>query len=102
MTKYVLDPVTEMVSVAKQSFGAGSLVEQEYQERFVRLDGVAAFAGQDKVVATIVGGLSLAGCYMVERERNGCVCDPAIGADRAVVPEQPLARFRIGNATGRL
>src|ERR1051325_4552855 len=87
----LLDPFREMVAVVKQEHSTGATGEQEGQERHVRLRGIAGGTGEDQVFRPVVRGLPLPGPDVVEGhviDRNG----PAtVGADRAVLREQPVA-----------
>src|ERR1043166_4488527 len=87
----LLDSFREMVPVVKQEYPARAPREQKGEERHVRLRGVAGGTGEDQVVRPVVRGLPLPGPDMVEGhviDRNG---PAAVGADRTVLREQPVA-----------
>jgi hypothetical protein len=68
VTQDVLDTFAQVISVPQESFGARSLREEKDEKGLVRLRRVTPFAGEDKIIATVVRRLPLAWRYMVERQ----------------------------------
>jgi hypothetical protein len=84
-----------MFSVPEQIFGANGTREEEGKDVLVRFLDVARGAGEDKVVAAIIGAFAFARRDVVEGDSLGADATPAVGAHRPVPPEQPLASVGI-------
>ena len=90
-----------MLPVPEQAGSTCSASEQKCQNRLVRFHLVAAAAGEDEVVAPVVGGLSPPWGHVIERHRIWLALALAVGAHRAVTLEQPAPGFRVGIAGRR-
>lgn len=86
----------QMFPVTEQIFGSSGAREEEGKNMLVRFLDVAGGAGEDEVVAAIVGALAFARRHVVEGDSLGADATPAVGAHRPVPPEQPLARVGVG------
>ncbi len=80
-----------MLPVVEQEDPPRSLLQKEGQERGVLLLGIAGCTGQYHVVRPVVSGLALPRRYVVQGDIAGDGFDPAIGANRAMLGDQPLA-----------
>ena len=91
----------QMGAVSDEVDGAGARAEQEGERRLVTLGRIAAWAGEDEVVAAIVRGLAAARRDVVERHHRGGEPRTAVGAHRAMLVEQPGARLDVRVSAGR-
>src|SRR5690606_10220352 len=82
-------PGAEVHAVAKHIRCAVAVAQQERQDRLVRLESVAALAGENQVVAPVVGALAPAGRNVVQRDHGLIVPEPAVRAHRAVLLDEP-------------
>ena len=86
---------------AAKKHGALAAAKQECQDRHVRLGAVALGASEHEVIATIVRTLPAPGCDVIERDGLGGNTAATIRADRAVLLNEPAARFSVsGTACG--
>jgi len=88
-----------MVAVVEEVDAAGSPRQQPRHERHVGLLAVALGTGEDQVVGPIVGRLASARPDMVQRDPISLRLYATIGADGAMLFEQPLAMLAVGPAT---
>ncbi len=94
-----LQRLGEVLSVVQEKHAAGASLHEKRDEGCVGLGRVAIAAGEDQVVGAVIGVLAAARTDVVERNRLRSRLDAAIGADRAVFGEEPLAMTGVG-ATG--
>src|SRR5690606_33039589 len=87
----VLDPVGKMLAVVQQEHATGAALRDESDERGVRLGGSGGLAGDDQVVRPVIGRLTLAGIDMVQRGTVLGNLDSTVGADGAILVNQPAA-----------
>jgi hypothetical protein len=90
-----------MLSVPEQILGASGTRKKEGKNVLVGFLDVAGGAGEDEVVAAIVGAFSFARRNVIERDSLRAYATPAIGADRPVPTKQPLACVGISVPAGR-
>jgi len=81
----------QMVAIPEQTCRAGAPGEQKCEDMLVGLLDVARRAGEHEVVAAIICGLPAARRDVVKSDRSHCDFPLAIGADRPVPVQQPLA-----------
>ncbi len=81
----------QMLTIPKQVFGAHRSREEERQNVLVCFLDVAGRAGEDQVVAAVVGAFALPRRHVIERDALGTNVSPAVGADSSVAVEQPFA-----------
>ena len=87
----VLERIGQVIAVMEEIYSARALLKQEREERGIRLGGVAGDTGQHQVIRPVVGRLASTRPHMVQRDDvRGCRL-AAIGANRAVTLEEPLA-----------
>ena len=100
LSRQILERIGEMVAVVQEVDAAGSLLEQKGQEGRIGLGRVAWDAGQDQVVRPVIGRLSPPGPHVVEGDPLGPGLEPAVGADRAMLFQQPFTMLGVGSTTG--
>lgn len=91
-TSQIEQPRAEMRAVLEQIRGATPHAQEKRERRLVPLQRVAGTAGEDEVVAPVVGGLTASRRHMVERHHPRVKHEAAVRAVRPIVREQPRSR----------
>ena len=86
----VLERIRQVIPIVQDVDPSGAPLQQEREQRGVRLGRVAGDAGQDQVIRPVIGRLSPAGPHMVQGDGVGRCQPPAIGTDRPMPVEKPL------------
>lgn len=87
----LLQRLREVRAIVQQEHAARALGQEEGHERRVRLGRVAVAAGEHQVVRAVVGRLAAPRAHMVEGDGIGGDFGAAVGADGAVLGEEPLS-----------
>lgn len=87
-----------MFAVVEQEDSAGAALHEERDQRRVGLGGVAVATGQDEIVRAVVRVLPAPRAHMVKRDRFGSSLDAAVGADGAMLGEEPFTVAGVGSA----
>ena len=87
----LLDSIGEMIAIVEQEDSPAPPSQEEREERHVGLGRIAGRAGEDQVVGPIVGRLPSSGANVVQGDVLQTDRDPAVGADRSVLGEQPVS-----------
>ena len=94
----LLQRLRKMFAVVQQKDAPRAPLHEERDQRRVGLGGVAVTTGQDEVVRTVVRVLPATWAHMVERDRLGSSLDAAVGADGAMLGEEPFTVAGVGSA----
>lgn len=89
---------TQVRAVAAKHRGALALPKEEGEDRHVGLCAVAVGAGEHQVVAAVVCALATARGNMVERDGRGGDAAAAVGAESAMLFDEPPLGFRVRGA----
>jgi hypothetical protein len=79
-----------VIPIVEEEDPARTALHQEGHQRRVGLRGIAVTAGEHEIVGPVVGRLALAGPHVIECDGVLGSLRAAIGADRAVLLEQPI------------
>ena len=89
----------QVLSIVEEEHPPRPLLHQKRDQRGVSLGRIAVAAGQDQVVRAVVRGLPATRPDMVQRDAIALGLYAAIGADRAMLFQQPFTMLRVGPAT---
>ena len=92
----------QMRAVAEQVRRAATAREQERNRREISFGRVAGLAGEDEIVAPIIGGLAAPRSHVVEGHRRRGKALAAVGADRTMLFEKPSPSLGVGDASRRM
>jgi hypothetical protein len=80
--------------------GAFALPKEEGEDGHVGFRAIAITAGENEVIAAIVCALATARSNVIERYRGRGYATAAVGADGAMLLNEPTLGFRVGGAAG--
>ena len=92
----------QVSAISYEIDGSAARREQKSERSHVALGRITAGTGENEIVAPVVRGETAAGRDMVERHDRSGEADSAVGADRAMLREQPGTGFHIGRSAGRM
>lgn len=93
--------LAQVHAIAKHVCCTLGMTEEEGEDGLVRLGCIAALTGEHEVVAPIVRTLPTPGGDVVEGYGGLIVPEAAVGADRTVGGDEPLAGLEVGAPVGR-
>jgi hypothetical protein len=90
----------KVLSIVEQKDPARPPLHEKGDQRGIRLSRVTIAAGENQVVGPIIGRLPPPGADVIQRDRVLSGLGAAIGANRAVLSEQPITVRLHGTTRG--
>ena len=89
-----------MLSVVQEKHPAGASLHEKRDQGCIGLGRVTVPAGEDQIIRPVVRGLTATGAHVIQGDRLGGRLQAAIGADRPMLGQEPIA-VGLHGATGR-